>query len=173
MRYATGSRCWPLPGVSSTPQPTRSGVDGRHRHRSRRRQGHLFRRFGDRIGLIRALYELRGLRLRDALAVSPTRPAAEQAVELLRAMLRFKLDNRVLTLALESAGAAVRTATRRTTTGTPCSPASSRKHATRRRRTIWPTPSSLPSAATWSSTCATGPSSLARGVGRTGQLRTR
>ncbi|MEU1586622.1 TetR/AcrR family transcriptional regulator [Micromonospora sp. NPDC005710] len=67
-------------------------------------KGTLFRRFGDRIGLIRALYEQRGLRLRDALAVSPTRPAAEQAVDLLRAMLRFKLDNRVLTLALESAG---------------------------------------------------------------------
>jgi AcrR family transcriptional regulator len=67
-------------------------------------KGTLFRRFGDRIGLIRALYEQRGLRLQDALAVSPTRPAAEQAVELLRAMLHFKLDNRVLTLALESAG---------------------------------------------------------------------
>ena len=67
-------------------------------------KGTLFRRFGDRIGLIRALYEERGLRLQDALTVSPTRPAAEQAAELLRAMLRFKLDNRVLTLALESAG---------------------------------------------------------------------
>ncbi|MFI5927565.1 hypothetical protein ACIA3K_16445 [Micromonospora sp. NPDC051543] len=42
--------------------------------------------------------------MRDTLAVSPTRPATEQAVELLRAMLRFKRDNRVLTLALESAG---------------------------------------------------------------------
>ncbi|MFG1839836.1 TetR/AcrR family transcriptional regulator [Micromonospora sp. NPDC049175] len=67
-------------------------------------KGTLFRRFGDRIGLVRALYEQRGLRLQAALAVSATRPAAEQAVELLRAMLRFKLDNRVLTLALESAG---------------------------------------------------------------------
>ncbi|MFF0152255.1 TetR/AcrR family transcriptional regulator [Micromonospora sp. NPDC005203] len=67
-------------------------------------KGTLFRRFGDRIGLIRALYEQRALRLREALTVSPTGPAVDQAVELLRAMLRFKRDNRVLTLALEGAG---------------------------------------------------------------------
>lgn len=78
-------------------------------------KGTLFRRFGDRTGLVRALYERRARHLHDTLTeslVAPTpatsgvgaRPPAERALELLRALLRFKMDNRVLTLALENAG---------------------------------------------------------------------
>ncbi|MCA2214193.1 TetR/AcrR family transcriptional regulator [Jidongwangia harbinensis] len=68
-------------------------------------KGTLFRRFGDRLGLIRALYEQRSVELHAALATAPGRPAAQRALDLLEAMLRFKLDNRVLALALENAGA--------------------------------------------------------------------
>ncbi|MBM7075047.1 TetR/AcrR family transcriptional regulator [Micromonospora humida] len=68
-------------------------------------KGTLFRRFGDRMGLLRALYAQRGDRLRAVLtAAAPAGPPAERALHLLREVVRFKRDSRVLTLALENAG---------------------------------------------------------------------
>ncbi|WDZ84508.1 TetR/AcrR family transcriptional regulator [Micromonospora cathayae] len=68
-------------------------------------KGTLFRHFGDRLGLVRALHAERGDRLRAALAADqPAGPPAERARHLLRELVRFKRDNRVLTLALENAG---------------------------------------------------------------------
>ncbi|MFF0823136.1 TetR/AcrR family transcriptional regulator [Micromonospora haikouensis] len=68
-------------------------------------KGTLFRHFGDRVGLVRALYERRGDDLRAALAADGAGGSpAERALHLLRELVRFKRDNRVLTLALENAG---------------------------------------------------------------------
>ncbi|WP_328317406.1 TetR/AcrR family transcriptional regulator [Streptomyces sp. NBC_00388] len=66
----------------------------------------LFRAFGDRTGLIRALYEARLAPVRSAAGEgpSPLGPAAPPLLRvpaLLDAMLCFKLDNRHLALALE------------------------------------------------------------------------
>jgi AcrR family transcriptional regulator len=68
-------------------------------------KGTLFRGFGDRIGLLQALAEQRGDQLRTELAAgeSPSDPA-ERALRTLQAILRFKLANRSLMLALENAG---------------------------------------------------------------------
>lgn len=72
-------------------------------------KGTLFRRFGDRTGLIRALVEARIQPLRHAVEtgpapLGPTGPPRERVLAVLDAMLRFKLDNRHLSLALEEAG---------------------------------------------------------------------
>ncbi|MFJ2770840.1 TetR/AcrR family transcriptional regulator [Streptomyces sp. NPDC087300] len=72
-------------------------------------KGTLFRRFGDRVGLIKELVERRTEQLRaDVVSgpppLGPGAPADERALALLDAMLRLKLDTRPLMLALESAG---------------------------------------------------------------------
>ncbi|MEV0277072.1 helix-turn-helix domain-containing protein [Streptomyces sp. NPDC050610] len=72
-------------------------------------KGTLFRRFGDRVGLIKALVAQRSEALRAGIATGPPPlgpggAADERALALLDALLRFKLDNRPLMLALENAG---------------------------------------------------------------------
>lgn len=72
-------------------------------------KGTLFRRFGDRTGLIHALTKARIEPLREAVESGPaplglTGPPRERVLALLDALLRFKLDNRHLTLALEDSG---------------------------------------------------------------------
>ncbi|WP_309097083.1 TetR/AcrR family transcriptional regulator [Streptomyces sp.] len=72
-------------------------------------KGTLFRGFGDRTGLIRALYESRLEPIRHAVAegphpLGPTTPPAERVPALLDALLCFKLDHRHLSLALEGTG---------------------------------------------------------------------
>ncbi|MEC4020743.1 TetR/AcrR family transcriptional regulator [Streptomyces sp. H27-D2] len=72
-------------------------------------KGTLFRRFGDRVGLVRALVQQRTEQLRaDVLTgpppLGPGAPAGERVLAVLDALLRFKLDNRPLMLALENAG---------------------------------------------------------------------
>ncbi|MFJ8752823.1 TetR/AcrR family transcriptional regulator [Streptomyces sp. NPDC102441] len=72
-------------------------------------KGTLFRRFGDRTGLIQALYEARIQPVFEAVQsgpapLGPSTPPRERVPALLDAVLRFKLDNRHLALALEDAG---------------------------------------------------------------------
>ncbi|MEW5351082.1 TetR/AcrR family transcriptional regulator [Streptomyces sp. 16-176A] len=72
-------------------------------------KGTLFRAFGDRAGLLRALYEARLEPIRQAVAagpppLGPATPARERVPALLDAVLCFKLDNRRLALALEESG---------------------------------------------------------------------
>ncbi|WP_194821420.1 TetR/AcrR family transcriptional regulator [Micromonospora sp. S-DT3-3-22] len=68
-------------------------------------KGTLFRGFGDRMGLLRALHAQRVDLLRAALTTAqPDGSPAERALHLLREVVRFKRDSRVLTLALENAG---------------------------------------------------------------------
>ncbi|MET8472795.1 TetR family transcriptional regulator [Streptomyces sp. NPDC006422] len=72
-------------------------------------KGTLFRAFGDRAGLLRALYEARLEPLRQAVEtgpppLGPTTPPRDRVPALLDALLRFKLDNRRLALALEEGG---------------------------------------------------------------------
>ncbi|ATL32880.1 TetR/AcrR family transcriptional regulator [Streptomyces formicae] len=72
-------------------------------------KGTLFRRFGDRVGLVKALVERRTEQLRaDVVSgpppLGPGAPADERVLALLDATLRLKLDTRPLMLALESAG---------------------------------------------------------------------
>ncbi|MEU7151274.1 TetR/AcrR family transcriptional regulator [Streptomyces sp. NPDC045470] len=72
-------------------------------------KGTLFRRFGDRTGLIRALVEARIEPLRQAVEsgpapLGPATPPHERVPALLDAVLGFKLANRHLALALEEAG---------------------------------------------------------------------
>ncbi|MFE1315745.1 TetR/AcrR family transcriptional regulator [Streptomyces sp. NPDC058755] len=71
----------------------------------------LFRAFGDRTGLIRALYEARLEPVRNAVEegpppLGPATPPLLRVPALLDAVLCFKLDNRHLALALEQTGAA-------------------------------------------------------------------
>ncbi|MFF4036822.1 TetR/AcrR family transcriptional regulator [Streptomyces sp. NPDC001816] len=71
----------------------------------------LFRAFGDRTGLIRALYEARLEPVRSAVEegpppLGPAAPPLLRVPALLDAVLCFKLDNRHLALALEQTGAA-------------------------------------------------------------------
>ncbi|MGW2703221.1 TetR/AcrR family transcriptional regulator [Streptomyces sp. NPDC001340] len=71
----------------------------------------LFRAFGDRTGLIRALYEARLEPVRGAVdegppPLGPATPPLLRVPALLDAVLCFKLDNRHLALALEQTGAA-------------------------------------------------------------------
>ncbi|QES53018.1 TetR family transcriptional regulator [Streptomyces venezuelae] len=70
----------------------------------------LFRAFGDRDGLIRALYGARLEPIREAVGqgpqpLGPSTPAPLRVPALLDALLCFKLDNRHLALALEGSGA--------------------------------------------------------------------
>ncbi|KOG90827.1 TetR/AcrR family transcriptional regulator [Streptomyces varsoviensis] len=72
-------------------------------------KGTLFRRFGDRVGLIQALVARRAEALRadieaGSTPLAPGAPADERALALLAALLGFKLANRPLMLALENAG---------------------------------------------------------------------
>ncbi|MFC5889972.1 TetR/AcrR family transcriptional regulator [Kitasatospora sp. CM 4170] len=73
-------------------------------------KGTLFRAFGDRTGLIRALYAARLEPLATAVAegpppLGPDTPPPVRVPALLDALLCFKLDNRHLALALEQNGA--------------------------------------------------------------------
>ncbi|MFI6894904.1 TetR/AcrR family transcriptional regulator [Streptomyces sp. NPDC050256] len=72
-------------------------------------KGTLFRAFGDRPGLLRALYEARLEPVREAVEagpppLGPTTPPQQRVPALLDALLCFKLDNRRLMLALEEGG---------------------------------------------------------------------
>ncbi|MEU6314014.1 helix-turn-helix domain-containing protein [Streptomyces sp. NPDC047014] len=72
-------------------------------------KGTLFRAFGDRTGLLRALYEARLEPVRQAVEAGPPplgpgAPPQERVPALLDAILCFKLDNRPLALALEESG---------------------------------------------------------------------
>ncbi|MEU5838898.1 TetR/AcrR family transcriptional regulator [Streptomyces diacarni] len=72
-------------------------------------KGTLFRGFGDRTGLIHALFEARLEPVRQAVTegphpLGPATPPRERALALLDALLCFKLDHRHLSLALEEAG---------------------------------------------------------------------
>ncbi|MFE0186865.1 TetR/AcrR family transcriptional regulator [Streptomyces sp. NPDC058989] len=72
-------------------------------------KGTLFRAFGDRTGLIRALYEARLEPIGKAVEegpppLGPTAPPLQRVPALLDAVLCFKLDNRHLALALEQTG---------------------------------------------------------------------
>ncbi|MBX7267062.1 TetR/AcrR family transcriptional regulator [Micromonospora sp. Llam7] len=71
----------------------------------------LFRAFGDRTGLLRALYEARLEPTMDAVKagpppLGPTTPPLARIPALLDALLCFKLDNRRLALALEGTAGA-------------------------------------------------------------------
>ncbi|MFD0279260.1 TetR/AcrR family transcriptional regulator [Kitasatospora sp. NPDC127111] len=73
-------------------------------------KGTLFRAYGDRTGLIRALYEARLEPVRHAVEVGPPplgpdTPPLERVPALLDALLCLKLDNRHLAVALEGTGA--------------------------------------------------------------------
>ncbi|RKT08634.1 TetR family transcriptional regulator [Streptomyces sp. 3211.6] len=72
-------------------------------------KGTVFRAFGDRAGLLRALYEARLEPVREAVEAGPPplgpgTPPQERVPALLDAVLCFKLDNRRLALALEASG---------------------------------------------------------------------
>ncbi|MFF9016899.1 TetR/AcrR family transcriptional regulator [Streptomyces sp. NPDC014870] len=72
-------------------------------------KGTLFRAFGDRAGLLRALYEARLEPLREAVEtgpppLGPATPPQDRVPALLDALVCFKLDNRPLALALEESG---------------------------------------------------------------------
>ncbi|MEU9183637.1 TetR/AcrR family transcriptional regulator [Streptomyces sp. NPDC048484] len=72
-------------------------------------KGTLFRGFGDRTGLIQALFEARLEPVRQAVAdgphpLGPGAPPMQRVPALLDALLCFKLDHRHLSLALEDAG---------------------------------------------------------------------
>jgi AcrR family transcriptional regulator len=69
-------------------------------------KGTLFRAFGDRAGLLRALYEARLEPIGEAVEtgpppLGPATPPRDRVPALLDAVLCFKLDNRRLALALE------------------------------------------------------------------------
>ena len=69
-------------------------------------KGTLFRRFGDRAGLLRAVFDTRIAGLMTAIVngpppLGPGTPAHERLLALLDAMVAFKLDNRAITRALE------------------------------------------------------------------------
>ncbi|MFC6063406.1 TetR/AcrR family transcriptional regulator [Streptomyces ochraceiscleroticus] len=72
-------------------------------------KGTLFRAFGDRAGLIRALYAARLEPVEEAVEAGPPplgpgTPPLQRVPALLDALLCFKLDNRHLALALEGSG---------------------------------------------------------------------
>ncbi|NLU69226.1 TetR/AcrR family transcriptional regulator [Streptomyces sp. HNM0574] len=72
-------------------------------------KGTLFRAFGDRAGLLRALYAARLDPVREAVEsgpppLGPDAPPRERVAALLDALLCFKLDNRRLAQALEGGG---------------------------------------------------------------------
>ncbi|GAA2732484.1 TetR/AcrR family transcriptional regulator [Actinocorallia aurantiaca] len=72
-------------------------------------KGTLFRAFGDRAGLLRALYEARLEPIVEAVEtgpppLGPATPPHQRVPALLDAIVCFKLDNRRLALALEETG---------------------------------------------------------------------
>ncbi|WP_017625099.1 TetR/AcrR family transcriptional regulator [Nocardiopsis chromatogenes] len=68
-------------------------------------KGTLFRRFGDRAGLVRALYELRTERMAAEFeGATGGEDPVEAVVRIMDALLRFKIENRALSRALESLG---------------------------------------------------------------------
>ncbi|WP_440899167.1 TetR/AcrR family transcriptional regulator, partial [Actinosynnema sp.] len=72
-------------------------------------KGTLFRRFGDRAGLVRAVYATRFGALYEAITsgpppLGPGVPAHERALAVLDAIVSVKLDNRRIALVLESLG---------------------------------------------------------------------
>jgi AcrR family transcriptional regulator len=69
-------------------------------------KGTLFRRFGDRTGLLRAVFDTRIAGLMAVIVdgpppLGPATPPRERLLALLDAMVEFKLDNRKVTRALE------------------------------------------------------------------------
>ncbi|GLU49964.1 TetR/AcrR family transcriptional regulator [Nocardiopsis ansamitocini] len=71
-------------------------------------KGTLFRGFGDRSGLIRAVYEARTERLREAIATGPAplgpgSPPRQRVRAVMAAVVRVKLENSPLMRVLESA----------------------------------------------------------------------
>lgn len=69
-------------------------------------KGTLFRRFGDRAGLLRAVFQTRIATLSAAIETGPPplgpgTPALERITAVLDAFVTFKLDNRQITRALE------------------------------------------------------------------------
>jgi AcrR family transcriptional regulator len=69
-------------------------------------KGTLFRRFGDRTGLLRAVFDTRIAGLMAAIVngpppLGPATPPRERLLALLDAMIEFKLGNRKITRALE------------------------------------------------------------------------
>ncbi len=76
-------------------------------------KGTVFRAFGDRAGLLRAVYEARFATLRPALLGDEAGGAAprERVRALLEGITRAKIDNRQLMLALEDAGGQRKTET--------------------------------------------------------------
>lgn len=69
-------------------------------------KGTLFRRFGDRAGLLRAVYQTRLAALTDAVEsgpppLGPDSPARERIIAILDAIVQVKLDNRQISLAAE------------------------------------------------------------------------
>jgi len=69
-------------------------------------KGTVFRRFGDRAGLLRAVFETRMAALTKAIAtgpppLGPATPARERIVAVHDAIVEVKLNNRQITLALE------------------------------------------------------------------------
>ncbi len=69
-------------------------------------KGTLFRRFGDRTSLLRAVFDTRIAGLMTVIVdgpppLGPATPSRERLLALLDAMVEFKLDNRKITRALE------------------------------------------------------------------------
>jgi AcrR family transcriptional regulator len=69
-------------------------------------KGTVFRRFGDRAGLLRAVFETRMAALSDAIAsgpppLGPAAPARERIAAVHDAIVEVKLNNRQIALALE------------------------------------------------------------------------
>jgi AcrR family transcriptional regulator len=69
-------------------------------------KGTLFRRFGDRAGLLRAVFDTRIAALTEAIAagpppLGPATPARERIAAVLDAIIEVKLNNRQITRALE------------------------------------------------------------------------
>jgi AcrR family transcriptional regulator len=72
-------------------------------------KGTVFRRFGDRAGLLRAVFDERIEALTEAIAtgpppLGPATPPRERIVAVLAAAVDFKVDNRGISRALEAAG---------------------------------------------------------------------
>ncbi|MFF7355677.1 TetR/AcrR family transcriptional regulator [Streptomyces filipinensis] len=93
------ARCESPDGVTMADIATAAGVG----------KATLFRAFGDRTGLIRALYAARLAPIKNAVEdgpppLGPATPPLVRVPALLDAVLCFKLDNRHLALALEQTG---------------------------------------------------------------------
>ncbi|GAB3743176.1 TetR/AcrR family transcriptional regulator [Nocardiopsis nanhaiensis] len=93
------SRCESPEGVTLASIAAEAGVG----------KGTLFRAFGDRTGLVRALYQARLEPVREAVETGPPpmgpgTPPQQRVPALLDTLLCFKLDNRPLMLVLEESG---------------------------------------------------------------------